>query len=150
MSRFMIASLGLFALGLGACSTSETDSSSEPTLEEALADKRIGERTDRLCFTRGVNGFSEWDGPDGLILNKGARDKYLVLVQRSCRTIDNAQRVGVDSRFGSGCVSRGDYLFISEEIFGGRSSTDPFTSDRCLITAIYQWNEDAGDDNDGE
>ena len=141
MPRFQIASLALLSLGLMACGTSAS-SEDKPTTEEALQDKRVGERVDRVCFAQSISGFREWDGPDGLILKKGVRDEYLVVLSRSCRSADRAQRVGLDDRFGSGCITRGDSLYISEEIFGG-NDTDPFTVDRCLITAIYEWNEDA-------
>lgn len=147
MSPLKIIGLSFLSLGLAACSTT-TDSGEEPTLEDALKDKRVGEKTDRLCFTRGISGFRSWDGPDGLILKKGAREEYLVLVTRSCQTVERAQRIGVDNRFGSGCISRGDYLYISETVFP--NDTDPFSTDRCLITAIYKWNEDAGDDTEEE
>lgn len=143
--KFQVIAIASASAILAACAA-PTSAEDEQTLEEALADPRVGEKTDRICFTRGINGFSEWDGPqDGMILHKGASQKYLVLLGGGCLTADRAQAIGVDERFGGGCLTRGDYLFVSDSIFPGRSS-DPFSVDRCLVTAIYDWDEDKGAD----
>lgn len=137
----LLALTGL-AAGISACTSTPDSEDDKPlTLEEALADPRVGDKTDRLCFSRSINGFREWDGPDGVILTKGASDDYLVTVTGSCLTIDRAQAIGVDERFGGGCLTRGDYLVVSDTPFARRSS-DPFSIDRCLITGIYEWDED--------
>lgn len=141
MPLFLAAALAV----VPACATEPTDDTE--TLAEALADPRVGEKVNRICFSRGINGFSEWDGPDGIILRRGVNDRYLVLVARGCFNIDDAQRIGIDQRFGGGCLSRGDRLFISRSIFP--NPRDRFDVDRCTITAIYEWDEDAAEE-DGE
>lgn len=143
--KFAVLAVASASAVLAACAA-PTSSEDEQTLEEALAAPQVGEKTDRICFTRGINGFSEWDGPaDGLILRKGASEEYLVLLGGGCLTADRAQAIGVDERFGGGCLTRGDYLFVSETAFPGQRS-DPFTVDRCLVTAIYEWDADKGGD----
>lgn len=138
--------LGLCAISISACGTTGSEND-EVSLEEALNDPRVGEKTDRICFSRGINGFREWkDGPDGLILDRGVNNEYLVLVGPACLTLDRAQRIGIDDRFGGGCLSRGDSLFISDSIFPSNDRSAALSIDRCRISAIYEWNEDAAED----
>ena len=123
-----------------------TDEAAQTTREEAeaaaLADPRVGEEVDSICFKSGINGFAEVKGGDGLILRRGVKDRYLVTILGSCPPLDHAQAVGTSNRFGSGgCLRRTDRLYISTS-FTGRGS-GPFDNDFCPIERIYTWNPDA-------
>lgn len=110
---------------------------------DPLEDPRVGAEVDRICFASSISGFSAWDGEDGLILNRGPREKFLVTMLGACLPLDGAMRVGLDDRFGGGCLRRGDSLFISSSLIDSPSS-DPFASGRCRIDRIYEWVEDSG------
>lgn len=116
-----------------------------------LDDPKVGERVDRVCFNRQINGFSEWNEGDGLILRRGIREEVLVTLP-VCPAADFAQRVGIDERFSAGCLRPGDRLFVSSSAFGGTRSSDPFETSSCLIGEIYAYDRDAepdADDADG-
>lgn len=112
-------------------------------------DARLGEKVDRICFARGINGFqSRSDGP-GLILTRGARDKFAVTFAGSCRAADRAQRIGISERFGGGCLTWGDAIYVSESAFSS-NERDPFDPERCIVRSIHEWNEDAGTESASE
>lgn len=125
---------------LAGCSTTDSAEKSDP-----LDDVRVGKRVDRICFSSGISGFREWNGDEGLIVRRGAREEYLVTFAGVCPPADNALRIGVDERFGGGCLRRGDRLFVSSRMSSGPGGS-PFDSDRCLVGAIYEWNKNATDD----
>lgn len=135
-SKFL---LPLSLASLAACAASPTGD--ETDKKDPLDDPRVGEEVRQLCFAGSINGFSEWDGDNGLILRKGVNDRFLVTFIASCPPADNAMRVGVDPRSGS-CLRRGDRLIVSSTLFPDRNDT-VFDTQRCTIGAIYQWNEDA-------
>ena len=114
-----------------------------------LDDPKLGERVERICFNRQINGFSAWDEGDGLILRRGVRDEVLVTLP-VCPAADFAQRVGIDERFSAGCLRPGDRLFVSSSAFGGTRGSDPFETSSCLIGEIYEYDRDAGDGGDGD
>lgn len=138
------------AVALAACSTTETSSRSEQ-IAETLADVRVGEQVDRICFTRGIDSFSE-EKRNSVVLRRGVNDEYLVLT-RGCPYMDMAQSLRLDSS--GGCLREQDYIRVYQSAFGP-SDADRFAFDRCLIDAIYKWDDDAvelGDDelgSDGE
>lgn len=136
----ILVCVSVACLVLLACAapTSEDDAEEDP-----LEDLRVGEEVNRICFTSGINGFSSWDGPNGLLLRRGVNDRFLVLVDGGCFNTENALRVGIDERFGSGCLTRGDRLFVSDRLFPDRG--DPFAVQSCRVLAIYDWDEDAVD-----
>ncbi|MEE2691344.1 MAG: DUF6491 family protein [Pseudomonadota bacterium] len=107
-------------------------------------DPRIGEKVDRICFASGINGFQTPKGfDDAVILTKGVRDKYLVeLSGAGFGSLRFAQSVAIASRPADGCVSRGDKLIFSDSAFGF-DRDNRINQNSYLITAIYEWNEDA-------
>lgn len=110
-----------------------------------LDDPRVGGALDRVCFNRQISGFTRWDEGDGLILRRGVRDEVLATL-RVCPSADFAQRVGVDARFGGGCLRPGDRLFVSTSAFGGGASADPLDDASCLIDGLYAYDPDATGD----
>ncbi len=146
LSPLHFAMVAGLVLGIAACATQTADGPDEKEHDEQekggrpLDDPRIGEQVNRLCFAIAISGFNDWDGGDGVIVRKGVRDRYLVTLLPGCTPIRNAQRIGVTDRFGSGCLERGDRLFVSSDIFPSRRSS-PFDSDFCRIKAIYEWKD---------
>ncbi len=110
---------------------------------EDVVDQRIGEEVDRICFQRNIDGWKEAKGFDSaVLLERGVNDWYLVEVSGACRARDFrfAQTIGIDSRPRGGCVRRGDILLVE----GGGGFVN-----RCFISEIYEWDDDAPAPGDG-
>ncbi|WDI30483.1 DUF6491 family protein [Hyphococcus flavus] len=100
-------------------------------------DYRIGEKVNRICFQRGINGWKTVKGVDNaVLLERGVNNWYYVELLGACRenTFRSALAIGIDSRPGGGCVTRGDTIIVED---------GPGFNRRCSITGIYEWNEDA-------
>lgn len=135
-----LTSLSLAALmALGACATNGNSPRSD-VIAETLADVRVGEEVQRICFTRGIDSFSE-EKRNSVVLRRGVNDEYLV-VTRSCINLDMAQSLRLDSS--GGCLRRQDFIRVYQSAFGP-SEADRFAFDRCQIDAIYKWDDDAVD-----
>lgn len=133
-----LISLSIAALmALSACATDGQSTRSE-AIAETLADVRVGEKVDRICFTRGIDSFSE-EKRNSVVLRRGVNDEYLVIT-RGCPYLDMAQSLRLDST--SGCLRRQDSIRVYQSAFGP-SDADRFAFDRCQIDAIYKWNDDA-------
>lgn len=124
-------------MALGACATDGQSTRSE-AIAETLADVRVGEEVDKICFTRGIDSFSE-EKRNSVVLRRGVNDEYLV-VTRSCVNLDMAQSLRLDSSLG--CLRRQDHIRVYQSAFGP-SDADRFAFDRCQIDAIYKWDDDA-------
>lgn len=125
---------------LSACAT---DPNAEPRpkgVERYADDPRLGEEVKRVCFTSTIDGFSE-NERDTVVVRKGM-DHYLIEVFGSCNALEHAQLVGFDSHMS--CLSKGDSLVVSESIAGPRN--EGLGGQRCMITAIYDWDPDATDE----
>lgn len=137
-----LISLSLAALiALSACAT-DGQSTRSDAIAETLADVRVGEEVDRICFTRGIDSFSE-EKRNSVVLRRGVNDEYLV-VTRSCPYLDMAQSLRLDDTMG--CLRRGDSIRVYQSAFGP-SDADRFAFDRCLIDEIYKWNDNAVEDD---
>lgn len=113
------------------------------TAAASEADPRLGEKVDRLCFASSINNFSTIKGvDDAALLEANVDDWYRVDLIGACsyRTLRFAQSVAIDQRPGGGCVTRGDALVFSTSAFGDFSFPN---ATRCVISAIYKWDEDA-------
>lgn len=103
----------------------------------AIADPRLGAEVDSICFAGTINGWRTVEGDDeAVILTKGVSDDFRVAVSGPCSASDFrfAQTIGIESRPGGGCVTRGDVLLVE--------SAGDFVN-RCFITRINRWDEDA-------
>lgn len=117
---------------LAGCQTSEEYAEAESRLEAEIAAKQ-GERVDRICFTRSVRGWREL-GDDAVLLRRGVNDWYQVNLSGTCQPEWAFNAIAVRTRpAGSSCISRGDRI----------DTPDAPISGSCLITEIYEWNEDA-------
>lgn len=129
------AALGTTALLiLAACASSEEKA---PTYASPQDDPRVGEEVNRVCFTRSISGFSEWNRGEGLILRTQRQERFLATFIGPCFPADSALRIGFPNQFG-GCLSRGDDLIVSSRIFPSRRDT-AFDTDRCRINKIYAY-----------
>lgn len=138
--RYIIL-LGTIALMTG-CASAGGASSSEH-IAEILADRRVGEPVDKVCFARTIDGFRE-NTRDSVVLRRGANSDYLVTV-KGCPRLNDAQSIGLTSS--TSCLRRSDRLIVSDSAFSLSGQT-PLGPDTCWVDAIYEWNEDASDDAD--
>ena len=131
----------LLALTLAACATGASDQSPP---EDFANDPRLGERVDRICFGRSINGFGETTDRT-IVLEANVNDYYLVETFGYCRDLAWAQSISLDQF--SSCVTTADSLIPYDSVFGpGRSAMTPQS---CRIKAIYDWDPDAQDGEDG-
>ncbi len=138
----------LFALGLAvmvsfgavvAQDDQKKDTAEEA--EEAAPPARLGPEVDRICFGRNIHSWKTVDGyGDAVLLRKGVNDWFLVEVSGNCRANDFkfAQTIGIESRPVGGCIRRSDYILVH--------SAGGFTN-RCFIQGLYQWNDDAPEED---
>jgi hypothetical protein len=103
-------------------------------------DPRLGEAVDRVCFGRQINGFGETTDRT-IIVRYAVNEHYLIETVGFCPDLDWAQSIALDQF--SSCLTRGDSIIPYGSAFGPRRSGPPPRS--CLIKAIYEWDEDAGE-----
>lgn len=115
------------------------------TAEDWLSDKRLGEKVDRICFRSSIDNFRA-PSRSTVIVEKGVNDEFLIETFASCYNLDNAMSLSFDTFAGSGCISKGDYIYAYDSAFGPDRTDLPPT--RCPIKAIYEWNEDALDEEE--
>lgn len=124
---------------LAGCATSSGSSPAEE-LAETLADARLGEPLDRVCFSRAIDGFRD-NRERTVVVRRGVSDDYL-LVLRSCPQLDSAQLIALTDRLGSGCLRRNDRIIVSESPTALRG-IGQIGSPVCFVDSIYGWNENA-------
>ncbi|MBB4658742.1 DUF6491 family protein [Parvularcula dongshanensis] len=128
---------------LAACTTTDGGGGDETLL--GLDDPRIGAEVGQVCFLGSIDGFSEWDQGEGVVLRKGPQERYLATIRGVCQPLEFVQRVGFDPRGASqSCLTQGDYLFVSSAI-SPLSTTDSFDNARCLVDGLYEWSGEAPD-----
>ena len=142
MKAFLFAATA--ALAAAACATQSTDQSDADSDPAALAkaDPRIGPEVNRICFQRSINSWRTIDGDDdAILLRRGVNDLYRVEYTGACSASDFrfAETIGIVGRPAGGCLTRGDRLLVE--------GPGDFVN-RCLITQINEWNEDAGEDEE--
>ena len=128
--------LSVCAMALSACaSTGEDVPSNFDGYED---DPRLGQAVSSACYGFDIDGFRN-NNRDSVIIEGRGRSEYL-LRTRACFDLDSALALGVDGR--GGCLTRGDRLVVTNDILPayGRNSRD---IESCIITGIYEWNEDA-------
>lgn len=128
--KWMCAIVG--AAVLAGCQTAEEYAAAESRLQSEIAAKQ-GQRVDRLCFTRSINGWREL-GKKAVLIEKGVNDWYKLDLLGTCQPEWAFNAIALKTRpAGSSCLSRGDEIATFDQ---------PIDGD-CVITAIYEWDEDA-------
>jgi hypothetical protein len=130
-AEFVFAGLASVVLAGAAAATERKDQ------EPAVPDPRLGEEVSQICFARNINGWKEIKGDEeAVLLETGVNNWYRVEVAGTCRYRDFrfAQAIGIESRPGGGCVTRGDVILVE----GGGNFVH-----RCFITKINKWDEKA-------
>lgn len=100
---------------------------------ETTVDPRLGPEVDSICFQRNISGWRALKGVDNVVLlETGVNDWHRVEVTGACRAslFRFAETIGVESRPGGGCVTRGDVIIVRQS--GGFAH-------RCFITRINKW-----------
>ncbi|MEQ1930188.1 MAG: DUF6491 family protein [Parvularculaceae bacterium] len=103
----------------------------------AAPDPRLGPEVNRICFARNIDGWKEIKGDErAVLLGTGVNNWYRVELAGACRYRDFrfASTIGIESRPGGGCVTRGDVILVEG---GGRYAH------RCFITKINEWDDKA-------
>ena len=140
MIKPVLISAAVSALVIAAsCSTTadETDPDAWRT------DARLGEQVNRICFSSSIDNFRKATR-NTVIVEKGINDEYLIETVGSCYELRNAMSISLDAFGGSSCISKGDSIYAFDSVFGP-DETD-LAPVRCPISAIYEWNEDALDE----
>lgn len=117
---------------LGACASAPGEPAKKG-LEKYAGDPRLGEETNKICFTSSIDGFSMNDR-DTVLLHDGSK-RYMVEVTGNCFDLDNAQSIALDDA--TGCLTPGDSIIVAETIGGS------FGSRRCMIREIHTWDRKA-------
>ena len=132
----------IFAAGaaLAACASGPVDQSPPEAFAE---DPRLGERVERICFGRSIRGFGETTRRT-IVFDVGPNEHYLVETFGPCQDLDWAQSVRLDQF--SSCVTTADSIIPSTSAFGRSRSDFPVQS--CRIKSIYEWDPDAGEDEE--
>lgn len=123
----------LALLALPACATDEA-----ATIAVPEDDPKVGAEEQRLCFTRAINGFSDWNDGQGIVLTRGVNDRYLVTFAGPCPEARNALTVGLGRNVGGGCLEAGDRIFLSDRLPGSSPRTiDTFSTGFCMVNRIF-------------
>ncbi len=140
--RYLMAAAA--ALTVGACATNSSETAEEDAASY-FEDPRLGEKVNRICFARQIDGFRFLEEYDrAVLLESRVNDWHFVELLGPCtnRSLRFARAVAIDSGPGGGCLTRGDRLVFADSIaFRTLSATDVT---RCVIGDVYVWNEDAG------
>lgn len=132
----------LMAVGLvAACTSTVID---QPRGAAKFAeDARLGEKVDKICFKREIDGFTHTDR-DTVVVSAGINENYLLEVRGPCTNLRHALSIAIDAPLS--CVSRFDAIVVSTSAF---TLNDPHGGpQRCTINEIYAWNEDAEHETD--
>lgn len=134
------ATLCFAAIGLlSACASSPSDNPKGAA--KFAEDARLGERVDRICFNRTIDGFSRSDR-DTIVVSAGPSEDYLLEVRGPCTNLRHAQSIAIDSSLS--CVTRLDRILVSTSAFSPRDNLGRPQS--CIISEIYEWSEGAEQD----
>ena len=128
------------AILLAACTSTAEDAAETQDWTE---DARLGDQVDRICFRDNIDNFRSATR-NSVIVERGVNDEYLIETFSACFDLDNANSLSFDSFGGSSCLSKGDSIKAYSSAFG--PSESDFPSVDCPIKAIYEWNEDAAED----
>ena len=131
------SSLGLSVLVgvclLAACATSPEQEAARVEAQahiDAEITARQGEAVNRVC----PRGNDSWKalGDDVILLEAGG-EWYMAELSGTCDPDSAFAAIATRSASGSSCLSRGDNVFTGP----------PRSGERCVITALYEWDEEA-------
>lgn len=131
-----ISNIGVSALLVGlvlaACATTpERDAIAEAqALRNAEISARRGEAVSRIC-PRSGDGWKALG--DDILLLEARGEWYMAELSGTCDPDSAFASIVTRNRSGTSCLARGDDIFIGRPRSGGR----------CVITALYAWDEDA-------
>jgi len=137
IETFLISAIAL--TGLVACTSTDTDDRDPVGIAAYMDDPRLGEKVDKICFARNIDGFNALDSRT-LILSDSPKKKYIVETYGPCNDIDYAWEIALDSF--SSCLRDNDKLIITRG--SGVQGRDPLTR-TCHIKSIYKWNPKAAE-----
>lgn len=126
---------GAAVLMAAAC---QSPASTDADMADAEPDPRQGEEVSQICFNGQIRNWRELDRKS-VIVEKNHNTEYKLELIGTCDPTQAFTTVGLVTRGASSCLSRGDRL-ITDEDFGGS----------CSIRRIYEWNEDAGQEDTDE
>jgi hypothetical protein len=130
--RALIA-LAAVALAAAACQSSQQVETERSAALEAEIAARQGAEIDRVCFTRNINGWRPL-GRRAVLVRQSVRDWYMLDLVGSCEPAWAFNTIALRSRpAGGSCLTRGDTLITDDVAVPGR----------CMIDAIYEWDEGA-------
>ena len=110
-----------------------------------LDDPRLGKKVDRICFGSQIDGFTDTTDYT-VIVEAGVNDEYLIETFSYCHNLDYANSLGLDRA--TSCLTKSDALIPSSSAVSLRDPSG-FTQ-HCLIRAIYEWNPEAGTEDEAE
>jgi len=136
MTRPILTAL-LAAPLLAACAS--TGEAKPKGVAKFEGDPRLGKQVDKICFRSTLDGFSQ-NTRDTVVVETGPSTEYLIEVRGSCTNLSSAQSLAVTGNLS--CIDKFDSLIVSTSAF---SLNDPagIGPERCIIKAIYEWDEDA-------
>lgn len=142
MFKPIAPALAAFTL-ITACASTPSD---EPKGAAKFAeDPSLGEKVDKICFNRSIDGFTRSDR-DTIVVTARANDQYLLEIKGPCNNLRFAQSIAIDSALS--CVSRLDTILISTSAFSLNDNLGG--PQRCFIKEIYAWDENATDEVEDE
>lgn len=130
-------------LALAGCATSAETEPRPRGVAQFEGDPRLGEQVDKICFASNIDNFGNTTR-DTFTVREG-RDHFLIEIFGSCPPLEHAMTMRIDATMS--CLRKGDHVIVSDSLIGG--SDIPFSTERCLVNAIYKWDPKAkADDQD--
>lgn len=122
---------------LAACTTSPEEEAGRAEAQarfDAAVTARKGESVSRIC-----PGSSDgWKAlGDNALLMEARGEWYLAELSGSCDPDSTFAVLATRTGSASSCLQRGDDIFTGRPRMGGR----------CMITGLYKWNEDTGEES---
>lgn len=137
MSYMKLVSIAGTAAMLAACQTAAERAVANEALASEIA-LRQGERVGQICFLNTIDGWRAL-GRNALLIREG-RDWYKLDLTGSCEPDWAFNAIAVRTRGASSCLSRGDRI----------DTLDTAVPGSCIITSIYEWDDDAQPEAEGE
>ncbi|HRX73676.1 MAG TPA: DUF6491 family protein [Hyphomonas sp.] len=136
--------LAVACLALAGCATAADSEPKPKGVAKYEGDPRLGEKVDKLCFTSNIDSFGN-NTRDTFTVREG-RDYYLIEVFGSCLSLEHAMTVRLPTS--SICLRPGDHVIVSDSLTGHGDGA--FSTQRCTVNAIYNWDPKAKDKVDEE